>query len=125
MIFSLCAVIAKSQDITLTGKLSDKDNKGPIAGATVELRAKSDSLNPITVLTDNNGDFIFKGLKVDKYRLTTSASGYDIIEQTINLQASNKSPLQFTLTKMAKDLDEVTVVAKKPVVIQKRRYAAI
>jgi len=119
MIFSLCAVIAKSQDITLTGKLSDKDNKGPIAGATVELRAKSDSLNPITVLTDNNGDFIFKGLKVDKYRLTTSASGYDIIEQTINLQASNKSPLQFTLTKMAKDLDEVTVVAKKPVVIQK------
>lgn len=119
LIFSLAAVIAKSQDITLKGKLSDKDNKGPIAGATVELRAKSDSLHPIIVLTDNNGDFIFNGLKADRYRLTTSASGYNIIEQNINLQASNKTALQFTLTKMAKELDEVTVVAKKPVVVQK------
>src|SRR5690606_10015952 len=100
LIFSLVAVIAKSQDITLKGKLSDKDNKGPIAGATVELRAQSDSLHPIIVLTDNNGDFVFNGLKADKYRLTTSASGYNIIEQNINLQASNKTALQFTLTKM-------------------------
>ena len=119
LLFSLGAVIAKSQDITLKGQLSDKDNKGPVAGATVELRAKSDSLRPITVLTNSKGEFIFTGLKVDKYRLATSASGYDIIVQTINLQASNKSPLQFTLTKLAKDLSEVIVVAKKPVVVQK------
>lgn len=119
LIFSLVAVIAKSQDITLKGKLSDKDNKGPIAGATVELRAQADSLHPIIVLTDNNGDFVFNGLKADRYRLTTSASGYNIIEQNINLQASNKTALQFTLTKMAKELDEVTVIAKKPVVTQK------
>jgi hypothetical protein len=119
LVFSLCAVITNAQDITLKGKLSDKDNKGPVEGATVELRAKSDSLNPITVLTDSKGDFIFTGLKVDKYRLATSALGYDIIVQTINLQASNKSPLQFTLTKMAKELTEVTVVSKRPVVVQK------
>lgn len=119
LIFSLGAVIAKSQNITLKGQLSDKDNKGPVAGATVELRAKSDSLRPITVLTDSKGEFIFTGLKVDKYRLATSASGYDIIVQTINLQASNKSPLQFTLTKLAKELGEVVVIAKKPVVVQK------
>mgnify|MGYP001187685624 CR=1 FL=1 len=119
LVFSLTAAFANAQGITLKGKLSDKDNKGPIEGATVELRAQSDSLNPITVLTDSKGDFVFNGLKVDKYRLATSAMGYDIITQTVNLQASNKTALQFTLTKMATDMTEVVVVAKKPLVVQK------
>ena len=118
-VFSMGAIIAKSQNITLKGKLTDTESKAPIEGATVELRAKSDSLNPITVLTDSKGNFSITGLKVDKYRLATSVIGYNIIVQTINLQASNKEPLQFTLSKMAKDLDEVTVVAKRPVVVQK------
>ena len=97
----------------------DKDNKAPIAGATVTLIAQKDSLHPRTVLSDAKGSFAFNGLAVDKYRLLTSMIGYDVVSQVINLQASNKEPLQFSLSKMAKDLEGVVVKAKKPVVSQK------
>ncbi|MGB4844861.1 MAG: outer membrane beta-barrel protein [Ferruginibacter sp.] len=119
LVFSLGAVIAKSQDITLKGKLSDKESKGAIEGATVTLIGSKDSLNPKTVLSDANGNFEIKNLVADKYRLVTSIIGYDIIIQNINIQASNKTALQFTLSKMAKDLGEVTVKAKKAVVVQR------
>lgn len=112
-------VIAKSQDIVLKGKLADKDSKQPIEGATVTLIAQKDSLNPKTVLTDAKGNFEIKGLSVDKYRLITSIIGYDIITQNINIQASNKTPLQFNLSRMAKDLESVVVVSKKPIVVQR------
>ena len=119
LIFSLSAVIAKSQDISLKGKLSDKESKGPIEGATIVLTGSKDSLNPKTVLSDAKGNFEIKNLVADKYRLVTSIIGYDIIIQNINIQASNKTALQFTLSKMAKDLGEVVVTAKKPVVVQR------
>lgn len=119
LIFSMSAVIVKSQDIVLKGKLTDKDSKAPIEGATITLIAQKDSLNPITVLSDSKGNFSISGLGVDRYRLITSSIGYDIIMQNLNIQASNKTPLQFSLSKMAKELEDVTVVAKKPVVVQK------
>ena len=112
LIFSMSAVIVKSQDIVLKGKLTDKDSKAPIEGATVTLIAQKDSLNPITVLSDEKGNFTISGLRVDKYRLITSSIGYDIIMQNLNIQASTKTPLQFSLSKMAKELEDVTVVAR-------------
>ena len=60
LIFSLAGIIAKSQSLTLKGKLMDKDNKAPIAGATVTLIAQKDSLHPRTVLSDAKGSFAFK-----------------------------------------------------------------
>lgn len=118
-VFSLTAVIAKSQNVTLKGKLTDKDSKAPIEGATVSLTASKDSLNPKVVLSDAKGNFEITGLAVDRYRLVTSIIGYNIIIQNINLQASNKTPLQFVLSKVAKDLSEVVVTARKPLVVQR------
>ncbi len=119
LIFSLGAITAKSQNLTLKGRLLDKDSKSPIAGATVTLIAQKDSLHPKTILTDGKGEFAFSGLAIDKYRLLTSMIGFDVISQNINLQASNKEPLQFSLAKQAKELEGVVVKARKPVVTQK------
>ncbi|MFZ1784328.1 MAG: TonB-dependent receptor [Ferruginibacter sp.] len=118
-VFSLAAVAAKSQNITLKGKLMDKDTKAPIEGATVSLTASKDSLHPKVVLSDAKGNFEIKGLAIDRYRLVTSVIGFDIIIQNINLQASNKTPLEFSLSKMAKELDEVVIKSSKPLVAQK------
>ncbi len=118
-VFSLTAVIAKSQNIILKGILTDKDSKAPIEGATVTLAYEKDSLNPKTVLSDAQGNFVINGLTAGKYRLITSTIGYDIILQNINLQASNKVPLQFNLIKMTKEMEAVVVKAKKPLVTQR------
>lgn len=119
IVFCLTSFFAMSQDISLKGKLFDKDNKDVIAGATVTITGMKDSLNPKTVLTDTKGNFEIDKLSADKYRLVTSMIGYDIIIQNINLQASNKVSLQFGLTKMAKDLENVIIKNKTPLVVQK------
>lgn len=119
LLFSLGFMVTQAQTLTLKGRLLDKDSKTPISGATVTLIAQKDSLNPKTVLTNAKGEFAFTGLVVDKYRLLTSMLDYDVVSQIINLQASNKEPLVFNLSKQPKDLAEVSVKAKKPVVQQK------
>lgn len=117
--FSLAALIAKSQDLVLSGKLMDNTTKQPISGATVTLTAQKDSLNPKTLLTDADGMFSFTGLSPDRYRIITSIIGYDIITQNVNLQASNKVPLQFNLARLSKDLEAVVIQSTAPPVTQK------
>ena len=43
LIFSIAGLAAKSQDISLKGKLTDKDDKSPITGATVKLVSQRDT----------------------------------------------------------------------------------
>ena len=101
LIFSLAAIAAKSQDISLKGKVADKGDKSAIVGATVKL-----------VVTDKNGNFVFNNLNASGYRLYITFTGYEKVEQRVNLQASNITPLSFSLGKVATDLTDVTIVSK-------------
>ena len=112
LIFSLGAVIAKSQDIALKGKVADKSDKSAIVGATVKLISLRDSSKIKLVVTDKSGNFVFNNLNASGYRLFISFTGYEKVEQRVNLQASNITPLSFSLAKMATDLSDVTVIAK-------------
>lgn len=111
-IFSLGAIAAKSQDISLKGKVADKGDKSAIVGATVKLVSLRDSSQVKLVVTDKNGNFVFNNLNASGYRLFISFTGYEKVEQRVNLQASNITPLSFSLGKVATDLSDVTVVAK-------------
>lgn len=112
LIFSLGTVIAKSQDIALKGKVADKSDKSAIVGATVKLISLRDSSKIKQVVTDKSGNFVFNNLNASGYRLFISFTGYEKVEQRVNLQASNITPLSFSLAKMATDLSDVTVIAK-------------
>ncbi len=112
LIFSLGAVIAKSQDITLKGKVADKTDNSAIVGATVKLVSGRDSSQVKLVVTDKSGNFSFNNLNTGGYRLFITFSGYEKIEQRVNLQASNITPLSFSIAKVATQLGDVTVVAK-------------
>ncbi|MFM6926656.1 MAG: carboxypeptidase-like regulatory domain-containing protein, partial [Ferruginibacter sp.] len=112
LVLSLAAVVAKSQDISLKGKIADKTDKSAIAGATVKLVSLRDSSQVKLVVTDKNGNFVFNNLNASGYRLFISFTGYEKVEQRVNLQASNITPLSFSLAKVATDLKDVTVVAK-------------
>jgi hypothetical protein len=112
LLFSLCAVIAKSQNISLKGKVADANDKSPVVAATVKLVSVRDSAQVKLVVTDKNGNFVFNNLNTGGYRLFISFSGYEKIEQRVNLQASNITPLNFSISKVVTSLSDVTVVAK-------------
>ncbi|HMU09834.1 MAG TPA: outer membrane beta-barrel protein [Ferruginibacter sp.] len=119
LFFTLSAAIANSQDISLKGKLNDKDDKTPLAGASIKLVSLRDSSQVKQTVTDKSGNFVFNNLNPSGYRIYINSSGYEKIEQRINLQASNKEPLIFPLGKLVKDLTDVVIVAKAPPARQK------
>src|SRR5258705_8416088 len=108
LIFSLACISAKSQDIRLKGKLTDKTDKSAIAGATIKLTSQRDSTKIRQLTTDQSGAFEIGNLNAGMYVLRISYSGYEIIEQRINIQASNITPLSFSVAKVTTDLGEVT-----------------
>jgi hypothetical protein len=112
LFFSLCAVIAQGQNISLKGKVADKGDNTPVIGATVKLVSVRDSAQIKLVVSDKNGNFVFNNLNTGGYRLFISFSGYEKVEQRVNLQASNITPLSFNLAKVVTSLGDVTVVAK-------------
>ena len=112
LFLSIATLTASSQNITLKGRLTDKaDNKG-MAGATIKLTLKSDSLQTRSVITDSKGNFEFKNLMAQAYILKTSSVGYENILQQITLQASNKDVLIFSVAKKSTVLGEVVVTSK-------------
>jgi hypothetical protein len=122
MLFSvlgLLSVAVYSQSITLKGKLTDKADKTPIAGATVKLVLQKDSTQIKFLVTDNKGNFQFSNLLTDAYIVKISSGGYEKIEQKISLQASNKDAIVFAISKVVTDLEAVTVVSKPLPVKQK------
>lgn len=112
LFFSLSAAIVNGQDISLKGKVADKGDNSPIAGATVKLVSARDSTQVKLVVSDKSGNFVFNNLNTGGYRLFISFSGYEKIEQRVNLQASNIKPLNFNIAKTVTNLSDVTVVAK-------------
>jgi Outer membrane protein beta-barrel family/CarboxypepD_reg-like domain len=112
LLFSLASIIAKSQDISLKGKVGDKGDNSAVVGATVKLVSVRDSSQVKLVVSDKNGNFVFNNLNTGGYKLYISFTGYEKVEQRVNLQASNLTPLSFSIAKVATDLGDVTVVAK-------------
>ncbi|MBP6430703.1 MAG: TonB-dependent receptor [Ferruginibacter sp.] len=111
--------MAFSQNITLKGQVNDKADKAPIAGATISLINEKDTTQKKYKVTDAKGNFDFNNLNAQTYVVKISYSGYEKIEQKINLQASNKTPIPFSIGKMATDLTGVVIVAKTQPVRQK------
>ena len=61
LVFSLSAVIANGQNISLKGKVADKTDKSSIAGATVKLVSMRDSAQIKLVVTDKTGRHGYPG----------------------------------------------------------------
>ena len=108
-----------TQTVTLKGKVADAGDKTAIAGATVKLTSQKDSVFVKQTISDTKGNFQFSNLNAGGFVVTISNSGYEKIQQKINLQASNKDVIPFSLTKKATDLQGVTIIAKTPPVRQK------
>ena len=117
LIFLTAGIYA--QTVTLKGKVADASDKSVLNGATVKLTSQRDSAFLKQTVSDNKGIFQFTGLTPGAYVVTVSNSGYEKVQQKINLFASNKDAIPFALAKVATELQGVTVVSKAPPVKQK------
>ena len=112
LICTLFAAFAHGQSITLKGKLSDKTDKSSLSAATIKLTLQKDSNNTRMVITDKSGNFAFNNLEAGAYTLFITHSGYEKIQQKVNIQASNNTAIPFSLSKLPTDLTGVTIVSK-------------
>ena len=117
--FNLLVGAVYSQNILLKGKLTDKADKSSLSGATISLSSQRDSTQKKNKVTDSKGGFEFNNISAGAYVLRVSFSGYQKIEQKINILASNKDAIVLSVAKTSTDMQGVTVVAKVAPVRQK------
>ncbi len=91
--------------VNLSGKISDSQGK-PLSGATVLLKGTY-----LGVITDANGNFLFKNLKKGKYSLSVSFIGYETKEQKLSLQKDET--INISLEEKTFVTDEVVVSAQR------------
>lgn len=117
LLFVLITVLTQAQ--SLTGSIRDGQNE-PLPGATVRLLRAADSTLVKGDITGITGKFTFSGLTAGRYRiLVTSVGNQDFRSGELVLDGQEAIALPvFIVTASQKLLNEVTVVAKKPLLEQ-------
>lgn len=113
----ICSLVtyAQPKSARISGQVMD-DTRKPIAGATISLLRMADSALFKTAVSTKDGRFDFDNLAGDKYLLMVSAVGYETTRsELIELLAGTDSQDNLvTLRSAAKNLEGVTIAAKKP-----------
>lgn len=110
-----------AQTVTASGKLNGKvldEKKGSFPYVSVSLLKAQDSTLIKGTLTDDNGSYLFNGVKAGQYLLVFNAVGYtkyvkgpytiDAAHELINVQAE--------LLPSSRELNSVNIVHRKPLV---------
>ncbi|MBI5538943.1 MAG: outer membrane beta-barrel protein [Bacteroidia bacterium] len=106
--------ISISQNITI--KVKD-NQKSPLFGATIQLKAVSDSTKKFLGTTNDNGISEFKNISDGLYIVKISYIGFQNIEKTISVKAVSRS-FDYILKENAVSLGEVTISSGKPLIRQ-------
>jgi ferric enterobactin receptor len=96
----------------ISGIVADQATKLPLSYVTVRLKTADGTLLK-TMLTLNNGSFLFTDLKPEQYQLTLSALGYE------GLQLPAKGRDTLYLQPKENGLKEVSITADRPIIKQK------
>lgn len=115
LFFALSSFMLQAQDLELRGSLADQ-NEAPIAFATTYLYQVQDSTLVKATISDEAGNFIIKELQPGSYYLQLNSLGFaPYTSAAITLNDSMTLP-QIVLEEAAEALDQVTIVAEKPIV---------
>jgi hypothetical protein len=99
--------------------VTDETSKKPLTGITVSLLLRKDSSLVTTTVSDSSGKFEFNGLAIDSFIVKTEGTGYQDYLAFVYLKAGENDLGMYALSRKGTDLDNVTIVAKTPPVIQK------
>ena len=119
LILTLFCGWSSAQSLSVKGFLQDKTDKSPLSSATLRLVAKNDSTIRDNAVSDKMGSFEFNNLSADTFILSISSIGYEFKDQILVLTDSSINTGVLYLFKKAKQLENVTVIAKEPTVQQK------
>lgn len=120
IILSLPAV-AQTPSGNVAGKVSDETQK-TISGATITLLRAKDSGVVKMAPAGKDGQFLFESIAFGKYLVAVSAVGHKkSFSETFEISAANSniSVRPITLSAVSKNLAEVTVTGKRPLIEQK------
>ncbi|GAB3988154.1 outer membrane beta-barrel family protein [Spirosoma daeguense] len=120
LLISSVISFAQRSENSLNGLVKDNQN-APLPGATVRLLRATDSTLVRGVVSDGNGKFTIAGLPADTYRIHVTSVGnndYRSVAILIDDQHPTVTLPVFILTPSKATLNEVKVVAKKPLLEQ-------
>lgn len=106
LLLTLSATTALVQAENIKGTVVDKTTKEPLIGATIQVAGTT-----MGTITDFNGKFELPELENKAYTLIISYVSYQT--QEIQVDATKPQSLEVTLSSDDKQLNEVTVVARK------------
>jgi hypothetical protein len=111
---------------TVKGILTDETEKSPLAGATVKLYNRPDSIHTdsslvSTTISNKDGAFTFQNITPKKYyRLAVESVGLGNFQMTVYVKDSTMNDVgSIPISKTSKILSEVTIISNAPPVKQK------
>lgn len=112
LLFCLCSRLEAQVRSPLSGTV--KDTSGAVLeGLTVSLQAGHDSSILFNVRTNAHGKFHFESIPVKKYLLKITGTGFlDLVLKDV--EPGNSEVLDFTMETISPQMEEVVVVAEKP-----------
>src|SRR5574344_610440 len=103
-----CLFIPVTNAASLKGSVTDKGNKEPLIGATIQIAGTANG-----VITDVNGIFDFGNLKAGSYSLEVKYVGYQsLLIKEVKITGKEPNVIQIEMTPESQALGEVTVVAQ-------------
>jgi hypothetical protein len=117
LLYTLACGVVDAQ--SLKGVITDKNDKTPLQGATVNLNRAVDSSTVFSTLTNKNGAFVFEKIDTGNYLLVISSVGYDILQTPVTISDTINDIGNLTIAKAAKVLTAVTINTTAPPVRQK------
>ena len=97
IVLSLCSIASAQQEqkITINGKVIDQ-NSAAITGALVVAQRGNSSSRPVSVTTNQHGEFSF-ATEPGSYTLSATAEGFATWAQNLNFKRESAEPLEIVL----------------------------
>ncbi|MFK7970479.1 MAG: TonB-dependent receptor [Bacteroidia bacterium] len=109
------SLLMAQQPAEITGQVNDEAGN-PAGYSTILLIAMPDSNVAKTSLSKDDGTYVLKPLSAGTYRLSVSNAGKTFLSEPFELKAAEKKEFPVSLSPAVKQLDEVQIKARRPLV---------
>ncbi len=114
----LCSIVSLTSAQSISGKIIDAENQ-PLAFANIILYAAADSTMVKVELSDDDGQFTFKGIPAASYWVKATYVGMPPYQSEIFELNSDYELSTIQIQPTANELSEVTVTAQRPLLEMK------